>query len=458
MTTGCVIAGERAVTVVIPTFNRSKLLRRALESVLQERRIKIVAHVFDNASEDDTEAVVRDMILADDRIVYHRNECNIGLVKNFERALASVRTTYFVPLGDDDYLVENFLFDAFEIAERDHALGAVVFSGEARDPDGVLHGTYPARRDVIAFGRLTPPQHMRDWMRYGHYLWSAILWRTEILDLVGPPYIRAGLPSDVDLQAQVFVCRDVFLVDRPGSVYTAHPGQASGGMNVTSIASWSAIFNRMDRQIASTRLFEPAEYADLRMAMWNRYRGIWNLNSETVRDPRTALRYAATAGFGLGDWPLAYTLADRAVPPGDETSAPAGYHPMLPGRNDSLGAVVPSSGRHGLLRDVILSFRQAGAERQALETRISSLAAELEDSKTRCEQGEHALASLATELAGSRTRGEQVDHALAERGEQLAERARELAELRSSLALRTLQRLGLIRQRARRFLPWSAQP
>ncbi|MGJ7488701.1 glycosyltransferase family 2 protein, partial [Variovorax sp. LT2P21] len=44
------------ITVIIPTFNRRVQLQKAIESVLQERRVPVLVHVFDNASTDETEA------------------------------------------------------------------------------------------------------------------------------------------------------------------------------------------------------------------------------------------------------------------------------------------------------------------------------------------------------------------------------------------------------------------
>ena len=173
-----------SITVVIPTFNRRERLKNAVESVLFETRVPINVHIFDNSSTDDTEDYVTKAMVKDHRIVYNRNDHNVGPLKNYSLALQSVKSTYYVPLADDDWLLPNFLFDAFHMLEAHKDAGAAIFLTEARNEAGVVVGTYPPEPDKIQFGLLKPSQHLRDWMNYGHYAWSSILWRRETLEFL----------------------------------------------------------------------------------------------------------------------------------------------------------------------------------------------------------------------------------------------------------------------------------
>src|SRR4051794_8575958 len=68
------------VTVGIPTFNRSGLLKESIASVLAQTYPSFRLIVSDNASEDDTSEVVRSF--GDDRIDYIRSEQNVGSIRN----------------------------------------------------------------------------------------------------------------------------------------------------------------------------------------------------------------------------------------------------------------------------------------------------------------------------------------------------------------------------------------
>ncbi|MBQ7628766.1 MAG: glycosyltransferase family 2 protein, partial [Selenomonadaceae bacterium] len=62
------------VTVIIPTFNRPKYFKLALESALNQTYRNIEVVVSDNSTEDDTENLMQDYIKNDSRIKYFRHK------------------------------------------------------------------------------------------------------------------------------------------------------------------------------------------------------------------------------------------------------------------------------------------------------------------------------------------------------------------------------------------------
>jgi glycosyltransferase involved in cell wall biosynthesis len=104
------------VSVIVPTFNRSALLREALASVLAQRQPEMAVLVADNASDDDTPNVVRSF--DDSRLSYLRRETNIGWLDNFNRSLAGVSTEYVSVLGDDDRMLPGAMVRAVDALDR----------------------------------------------------------------------------------------------------------------------------------------------------------------------------------------------------------------------------------------------------------------------------------------------------------------------------------------------------
>ena len=149
------------VSVLISTFGRSRLLRRAISSVLMQsfRDFEIV--VIDDCSPDDTSAVVAS--IADQRIRYYRNETNIGStqgdrahVRRFVYTL--MRGKYFVYLCDDDYWLPTDLLERqVNFLEADPSL-AFVFGNQLSyfltTPESYLGGssghTVTLTRDKLA--------------------------------------------------------------------------------------------------------------------------------------------------------------------------------------------------------------------------------------------------------------------------------------------------------------------
>lgn len=106
-----------AITTVIPTFRRPKLLRRAIESVLAQSAGNFKLCIYDNASGDETESVVSEYARRDQRVLYTKNAENIGVMNNFTQAIEAVTTDFYSVLSDDDFLLPGF----YESALREFA-------------------------------------------------------------------------------------------------------------------------------------------------------------------------------------------------------------------------------------------------------------------------------------------------------------------------------------------------
>jgi glycosyltransferase involved in cell wall biosynthesis len=113
------------VIVAIPTFNRSRLLREALDSAMAQDFSSFQVVVLDNGSTDDTEAVVTSV--ADPRVTYLRSETNQGLLRNWNRAIEVNSSPYLTIFGDDDLLLPGFIRESARSLEK-HPRLALCFS------------------------------------------------------------------------------------------------------------------------------------------------------------------------------------------------------------------------------------------------------------------------------------------------------------------------------------------
>jgi glycosyltransferase involved in cell wall biosynthesis len=94
-------------SILIPTHNRANLLRDAVESSLAQDYPNLEVIVSDNASNDDTQKVMKRFV-NDKRLKYHRNSENLGIVGNWRRLLFEYAGGEYVKvLSDDDYLINR---------------------------------------------------------------------------------------------------------------------------------------------------------------------------------------------------------------------------------------------------------------------------------------------------------------------------------------------------------------
>lgn len=297
------------ISVVIPTYNRCQWLKVALESVLQETRVPLVVHVFDNASTDGTRDLVQDLMRKEVRLRYTRHASNIGGLPNTNLAVRSVETSYFVPLADDDWLYPDFLYEAYGIMRENPALGAVIYQTKQVYPNGSLINPSSSRPS----GCLDSKTHLIDWMEFGHYQWSSILWNRKVLEVTGAPEDAVGYPGDVDFQAQAFCYFPVLRVAKLGAALRVHPLQASHASSVKLLeGNWRLIRRRLDRSVRLSSVMPWKEYLLHRRTLLRHWRCIWTaiLHDKSLS---VTLRMALKFGIQFRDFDFCFSAIENKL-------------------------------------------------------------------------------------------------------------------------------------------------
>lgn len=218
-------SNSQYVTVVIPTYNRSKQLRKAIDSVINQQVHGVVIHVFDNCSDDDTPVVIAEIRSRHPNIGYTRRSENIGALMNYADAIASVGTPFYLPLADDDWLLPGSLSALLEAILRDESLGAVISQTVGQTITGEEIRLNPD--ESWEYRRYEPQEFLPLWVKKGHFEWSSIIFRTSAVKGIGGLDVETGSPSDVDLQLQLFMRYPVELVRHRSAVYLIHADQYS---------------------------------------------------------------------------------------------------------------------------------------------------------------------------------------------------------------------------------------
>jgi len=112
---------NKKVSIVIPTFNRARYLRRAIESCLNQTYGNLEILIVDDGSEDETSEVVRNFAARDERIKYYRFEKNVGLPVALNRGWELVTGDYLTMSGDDNYFHINAIEKMVRFLESQRA-------------------------------------------------------------------------------------------------------------------------------------------------------------------------------------------------------------------------------------------------------------------------------------------------------------------------------------------------
>lgn len=112
------------VSVLVPTYNRSGLLKEALNSIFQQTFTDFEVIVVDNCSTEDIAQVTTS--LDDCRLIYIRNDANIGAVNNYNKALRLARGQYIYTFSDDDMMLDiNNLKIKVDLMDAHQSVGIV---------------------------------------------------------------------------------------------------------------------------------------------------------------------------------------------------------------------------------------------------------------------------------------------------------------------------------------------
>lgn len=115
------------VSVGMPVYNGEKHIRQALDSLLAQDFKDFELIISDDASTDDTAEICKRYLEKDNRIKYYRNELNLGLWGNFNKALALARGSYFMWASHDDIWEPSYISEVLKIMESDKSI-ALAFS------------------------------------------------------------------------------------------------------------------------------------------------------------------------------------------------------------------------------------------------------------------------------------------------------------------------------------------
>ena len=102
------------ISICIPTFNRSDLLRKTLISVSKQRITPYEVIVVDNCSTDDTESVVKLF----KNITYYRNERNLGLAGNWNQCIRLAGGDFLTILHSDDLVSPDWYKQLEQVIHR----------------------------------------------------------------------------------------------------------------------------------------------------------------------------------------------------------------------------------------------------------------------------------------------------------------------------------------------------
>lgn len=128
--------GDVLVSIGLPVRNGERTIEGVVRSVLAQDHGRLELVISDNASTDGTEKLCRKWAAFDKRVVYHRQNFDIGILANFIHTMRAARGEFFRWIGDDDWIAPNYISQCLKEFSADSRLLLVTTQILYTRPDG----------------------------------------------------------------------------------------------------------------------------------------------------------------------------------------------------------------------------------------------------------------------------------------------------------------------------------
>lgn len=119
---------SQMVSILIPVYNREKLIAQTIESALNQTYINIEVIITDNCSTDNTWEIIQEYAQKNNRIKAFQNDSNIGPVRNWKRCIDEASGDYGKILWSDDLIAPEFIEKTLPFLQQNDDIG-FVFTG-----------------------------------------------------------------------------------------------------------------------------------------------------------------------------------------------------------------------------------------------------------------------------------------------------------------------------------------
>ncbi len=193
------------ISVIIPTRNRANLLPRAVGSVLRQTFTAFEVIIVDDASDDDTKAVVSK--IGDNRVRYIRQPRNLGGSASRNTGIREARGDYIAFLDDDDeYLPDKLALLLQALSGSSDKVGIAYSKVKLVDYFDEVIFPYIGKNGNLFLAMLSAPQF---------HISSTLIKKSHIVffDETLPRY------QDVDFHLGILEKSDAVFVDRITSLW-----------------------------------------------------------------------------------------------------------------------------------------------------------------------------------------------------------------------------------------------
>jgi glycosyltransferase involved in cell wall biosynthesis len=210
-----------ALSVILPLFNHAQFVGKAISELLSQDPPPDEIIVADDASTDDSLAIVRGLARLNATIRVVANSANVGVAANLDRGLAMARFSYVYLAASDDWVLPGFFSAAIRALDRQPNAG--LFCGETILIDGQtskIVGHRPAVRPLYREGFISPSRATSLLRKHDNWIHTgSTVFRREAIIAAGGLVQSLGTFADGYLARKIAITRGFVYSPRPVAIW-----------------------------------------------------------------------------------------------------------------------------------------------------------------------------------------------------------------------------------------------
>jgi len=199
------------LTILIPAYNEERYILETLKSIQKQTFQNFVCLIADNNSTDNTGKICIDFAKNDSRFIYHKQEKNIGSIKNIEFLMDMVQSEYIMLFSGHDVIEIDFLKELMGVITTNNDVSLVFCKALGINEKSVIidnefmHQSYDFTGDCLS-------RYIKSIQELGNCTIVQGIFRTSVLKNFELAYDTTGV--DHILLSRILWFGKLFIVDK----------------------------------------------------------------------------------------------------------------------------------------------------------------------------------------------------------------------------------------------------
>lgn len=216
------------VSVVLATYNQELYVEEALKSLIYQSYNNIEIIISDDASTDKTVEIISklcELYVGDFNIIFNKNTINLGIARNFEKALSLCSGEYIALSAGDDISCENRVSKSLSVLTESENSFAIFSELSKIDRYGNYTGKYFGRQPNFCHNVVEFLKHGKVWS-----IGASLFFDRILIDQYGR-FLSGTYQEDGCLAFRAILSGGLDFINEELVNYRVHEQNASQGLS-----------------------------------------------------------------------------------------------------------------------------------------------------------------------------------------------------------------------------------